>query len=900
VTHPRNPHLSAREAEVLAAVGARLSNAQIANQLHISVRTVESHVSSLLRKFGVTDRWALTDLSEGGAPSPALLAGLPVPRTSFVGRAREKEHVLELLVDARLVTLLGPGGIGKTRLAVEASAAAAPAFPLGGAFVDLVPVRDGFVAQAVAAVLGVVERPGQSLDDAICQHLRRGRGLLVLDNCEHLVESAAAFADQVLTRCPDTTVLATSRERLRLPGEHAVPVPALPLSSDAERLFHDRALTADPAFTADPTVVAEICARLDGLPLAIELAAARSVSLGAAGLLDALDDALRLLAGGRGPDERHRSLRAVIEWSYDLLDAPERDLLRRLAVFAGGFDLDAAVAVADGVRGAVTDLLGRLVEKSLVTYRPGRWRLLSAIRAYAVEQLVASGNESVVRERHLRWAAAAAADLETRLGGEWRDDFDAVADDLRMAVAGAPEGPDELPHRLARSLGRLTYARRFLTETPDHYCAAARFAPEPAEAARDLRSASDAAHAYIDTGRAFDLLLASADQSRAAGDHDTEAVTLAFAVATANRHPGGFATEIPHERLRRLLERAATVGDPSDPQVAAHLAGAEVWNAQGEKVLPDPALLGPAVDTARATGDPVLVSAALDAAGIAALAVGRFREAHRIGSERVALLAAMPRSDPYAAPEITDVYHMASSCAIAAGDLPAALEAARSALADDLVGRNSYVGLRAVIPPLVLTGDLSGALGHAPVLWDACEQAVSPLTWVSPAVAAIALAHGLLGDRDQYRLWQDRARQVAGTAASRYLDSFAAFVDARVALHTDSLDDAATLVDRAFADFPPQDWHRPYARAAGAELAIAAGLPAAAERLAAARPAGEENDWAAACLARCAGRLHADEAALHTAVRIWERIGARLERASTLLLLPDRAAEGRTELAALS
>ncbi|WP_052305027.1 ATP-binding protein [Stackebrandtia nassauensis] len=900
MTAPRIPHLSNRETEVLAALGAKLSNAQIAHRLRISVRTVESHVSSLLRKFGVTDRWALTELSQPGSPTPALLAGLPTARTSFVGRAPEREQVLASLSEARLVTLLGPGGVGKTRLAAEVSAAAAPDFPQGGAFVDLVPVRDGFVAQAVATALGVVSRPGQSLEDAICQHLRRGRGLLVLDNCEHLMDSAAGFAERVLSSCPDTTVLTTSRERLRLAGERAIPVPALRLESEAQQLFHDRALAADPGFAADPTVVAEICARLDGLPLAIELAAARSVSLGAAGLLDALDDALRLLDGGRDPDERHRSLRAVISWSFHLLDDDERALLCRLAVFVGGFDLDAAVAVATGTRGAVADVLGRLVEKSLVEHRSGRWRLLSTIRGYAVGKLADSGDEPEVRERHLRWAAELAADLVTRLDGEWRDEFDAVADDLRAAVAAAAETPSEVPHRLARSLGWLTYARRFLPETPDHFCAAARFAEDPGEAAEDLRNAADAAHAYIDTGRSYDLLLASAEKARAAGDPRAEAIALAFAVVTANRHPGGFSTEISGESLRELLDRAKTVGDRADPLVAAHLAAAEAWSARDEKVLPDPELLDEAIETATATGDPVLISAALDAACIAALTTGRFREAHRIGSRRVALLSEMPRNDPYSAPEITDTYHMASGCAVAAGDLPAALKAARSALADDLIGRQSYVAFQASIPPLVLSGDLSGALQQAPVLWDACVRAASPLAWMSPAVAAIALAHGLLGDAEQYRLWRERAEQVARPVSLRYLASFAAFVDARVAVHTDALGDAAEMVERAFAESPPQDWYRPYARAAGAELAIVAGLPDAAQRLAQARHAAVENDWATACLDRCAGRWHADEVALHKAVRGWERIGARFERATTLLLLPDKVDEGRRELALMS
>ncbi|WP_165978092.1 ATP-binding protein [Actinomadura darangshiensis] len=883
----RQVEISKREAEVLAAVGERLSNVQIAGRLHISVRTVESHISSLLRKYGVDDRWALAEEARLGTPPPGHIAGLPAARTTFVGRAGETATALGLLDDARLVTLQGAGGIGKTRLAAVVAESAASSFPLGGAFVDLVPAGDAFVAQAVASTLGVTERPGQVLEDAIAHRLARGRTLLVLDNCEHLLDAVAGFAERLLAACPTVTVLCTSRERIGVPGERTVPVPPLPLASDAERLFLDRATLADPGFGAARGDVAELCRRLDGIPLAIELAAARGASLGATGLLSALDDVLRLLTGGRGPVARHRSLRAVIEWSHDLLTADERAMFRRLSVFAGGFDLAAAGAVAPGLGpGAVADLVGRLVGKSLVVRTAeGRWRLLETIRAFAAERLAADAERAAVRQRYLRWAAATGADLETRLDGDWRDAFDLVADDLRAALAGAPPGRGAVPHRLARSLAHLTYARRFLHEVHGHYQEAARRAPTPEEAAADLRNAADAAHALIDTGRAFELLLASAEQARAAGDGNAEAIALAFAVTTADRHPSGFEAEVPHGRLRELLDRAAAAGDRRDPFVAAHLAAARAWNSRAEKVTPEPALIGEAVAAARATGDPVLVCGALDAAGCAALAAGRFREARRITAERIELVAAMPRDVPYPAPEITDAFHMASACAVAAGDLRAALVAARLAASDDLLGDRSPVALSTLIPPLVLMGDLPGALSRASTLWDVCEGAGSPLAWMAPAVASLALAHGLRGDVDGFRSWRARAEQVASGARTRYLASYAAFVDARTALHTGQTDDAPVLVERAFADFPPQDWYRAYARAAGAELAVAAGLPDASDRLAAAAGASAENDWGAACLTRASGRLHDDKTQLTEAVQAWDRIGAGFERARTLDLV---------------
>ena len=223
--------MSAREAEVLDAVGAHLSNAQIAGRLHISVRTVESHVSSLLRKFGAADRRELAGLA--AAAAPAAVVGLPEPWTTFIGREREQAAVLAALREARLVTLVGPGGVGKTRLAVEAAREAAALFPSGCAFADLVPVQEGFVVQAVASVLGISERPRQPLVEAVLEHLAARRSLLVLDNCEHLLAEAAAFTERLLAACPGVRVLATSRERLAVTGEHTVTVP--PLSLVAER-----------------------------------------------------------------------------------------------------------------------------------------------------------------------------------------------------------------------------------------------------------------------------------------------------------------------------------------------------------------------------------------------------------------------------------------------------------------------------------------------------------------------------------------------------------------------------------------------------------------------------------------------------------------------------------------
>jgi predicted ATPase/transcriptional regulator with XRE-family HTH domain len=867
------------------------------------------------------------DWGNRGAPDGAgLVAGLPTERTSFIGRDREQAIVLAALADSRVVSLVGPGGVGKTRLAARAAQAAVARHPLGAVFVDLVPVREGFVSQAVAALLGVTEGPGRSLDAALHEYLAQGRWLLVLDNCEHLLAVVAAFIEKLLADCGDLTVLATSRERLAIPGERTVTVPPLSLvadrtggtaGSEAEALFIDRARASDPDFTA-ASVVGELCARLDGVPLAIELAAARSGSLGVDGLLAGLDDHLRLLAGSRGAHERHRSLRAVIDWSHDLLDGDERAMLRRAGVFVGGFDLDAAVAVsADSNRGVVADLVGRLTDKSLLAHRRGpegsRWQMLETIRAYALDRLAESDEENAVRDAHLRWAASVADDLERRAetARQWRTAFDTVADDLRAALAWAPgPGAQGVSHRLARALGHLAYARRFMVESREHYRAAAARAPSPIWAAWDLRTAADVAMAEGHGAVAFELLLASAERAGTAGDESARAASLAYAVTIADRFAAEFPEEISHDRLRQLLYEAVRICPADDQVAAACLAAAAAWIAQPEKTVPDPALSRDALAAARLTGDPVLISGALDAVVGVLDAGGRLREAHQVNKERARLLERLPRHDPRAGAEIVDTFHMVTEIAVTAGDLPAALTTARMAADDDIAGGRPHLTASKPVLPLVLQGRFDEALIQAAIMWEAWKQAGRPAArWMGPAIYGIVLAHGLRGDDDGRRLWLARVGELIGTGSDLVsrtnLAAVAAFTDARIALHEGRIGAAAA----AIADPPgeAQPWYetphwyslRPYAWAIAAEVAVVARLPDAASCLAAAAPAGAENYWAAACLARAAGQLHGDRDMLERSIIGWERIDARFERACTLMLLHDRSHEGLAELRAL-
>ncbi|MEV4517557.1 LuxR C-terminal-related transcriptional regulator [Dactylosporangium sp. NPDC049525] len=896
--------VSKREAEVLEALGRRLSNAQIANRLHLSVRTVEGHVSSLLRKYRVSDRQSLAALAtRAPAHRPGIcgIAGLPVSLTTFVGRQTERGLLLDALAHSRMVTLVGPGGVGKTRLAALV-AGTADGFPFGGAFVNLVPVQGELVPQAVAATLQVTEQSQVPLEETIADHLNGGRSLVVLDNCEHVLDAVARFATRMLLLCPDVTVLATSRERLGVPGERSVVVGPLPLHSDAEHLFIDRAAAASPSFAAGPHMVTELCARLDGLPLAIELAAARVPALGPDGILAAMSNMMRLLAGSRSADRRHRSLHSLIGWSYNLLDDDERALFRATAMFVDQFDLDAAFRVSSiSDVGVVADLLGRLVAKGLVEHQPlapSRWRLLDTVRAFAAQRLHASGERADVRRRYLAWAETTVARLLRRLDEPWQPTFDAQVGDLRAASAATGGEPDALAHRLTRGLAKLTYARGFLMESLDHYRQAAARAPTPREAAADLQDAAGCARVSATSGlQVFELLLASAEQAGLAGRGNEQAIALARAVETANRHPALFASPVPQTYLHQLLDAARAAADPEHPAACAWLAVAAAWTAVPAQNDPDPVLARLALEAAYVTGDPVLISASLDAVGTAA---EQRDEPDVTTRQRFALLTRMDHRDPQSAPEILDTYSVASAHAVVTGDLPRALGVARAMLEDELLGGHVLLSAGSLIPPLVLTGDFDEAFRYADIAWHGWQAAGRPAAgWLTPAISAVALAHGLAGDREAYRTWRARIDEIAGLLdGEQLIVAPLAFADARVAVHTGDLSSAPSLVAQAAAEFRGARY-RGYARTAAAELAVIAGLPAATQLLEAAIDAAARSEWAAACVARIRGRQNQDAHALVDSARRWGRIGARFERACTMMLLPERAHEALAEFSAM-
>jgi predicted ATPase/class 3 adenylate cyclase len=405
---------------------------------------------------------------------------LPIQLTSFVGRVGQINELRMLLPEHRLVTLTGAGGVGKTRLAVQIAAQMAGGCAGGVGYVDLAPVTEpDVVSVAVTRAVGLPDQPGRSTIDTLTEFFGDRQMLVVLDNCEHLLDACATLVVTLLGACPGLTLLATSREPIGVAGEVTWRVPSLSLADEAVELFTDRARHVRPDFRlTDDTAatVGEICRRLDGMPLAIELAAAWVRALSPAEILDGLHDRFRLLTGGaRNAVRRQQTLRASVDWSHALLTEPERVLFRRLAVFMGGCDLEAAESVSGtGVvaRYQVLDLLTLLVDKSLVVAENSaartRYRLLETVRQYALEKLDESGEADVVRTRHRDHytAIAVALDAPGPAGQQQRIDHAVIEiDNLRAAFGcSRKRGDTERSLQLASALHPLWIGRGRIQE----------------------------------------------------------------------------------------------------------------------------------------------------------------------------------------------------------------------------------------------------------------------------------------------------------------------------------------------------------------------------------------------------------------------------------------------------
>jgi len=418
-------------------------------------------------------------------PSPAF----SVPASLFVGRRREVAELGELLKRGRLATLTGAAGCGKTRLALEIARRSVASRPDGPCMVELASLNEAeSLPDAFATALDIRAAQSQPVADLLLERLASFDGLIVVDNCEHLVEACAALIDRLLRRCPKLTILATSREPLRVDGEHVWPVPPLSLPpegstmleigrAEAVILFGQKARQADPRFeisASNAREVAVICRRLDGLPLAIELAAARVAALDLATIREQLDDRFRFLTGGfRAAPHRQRTLRAAIDWSYDLLTTAEQQMFDRLSVFAGGFDASAVEAVCSGgavLSTQVLDILGRLIDKSLVMPvdglgKPRRYRLLDTLRTYGLDRL---REEASLEETRRRLADHLVTIGDVSFGAwdrhEWLVRMEPEVDNFRDALGWSRTADPNLNLRLATAYGWLCVRSGFVGE----------------------------------------------------------------------------------------------------------------------------------------------------------------------------------------------------------------------------------------------------------------------------------------------------------------------------------------------------------------------------------------------------------------------------------------------------
>ena len=587
---------------------------------------------------------------------------LPVPATPFLGREYELGEVRGLLEGARLLTLTGPGGTGKTRLGLQAAAEASERFPDGVFWVPLAPLRDAEL---------VLEAAGQALgaQDGTAEHIADRRLLLLLDNFEHVVEAAADLA-ALLAACPNLQLLVTSRELLRVPGEQAYPVPPLE-PQDGEELFAARARAALPDFVPTPAVP-ELCERLDNLPLALELAAARVRVLSPEQLLERLSQRLDLLKAGRGADPRQQTLRATIEWSHGLLDADEQRLFARLAAFRGGCTLEAAEAVCD----AELDTLESLVDKSLVRVREGdRFWMLETIREYALERLEESGGLDDLRRRHAAYFTALGEEAEpVLLGGDPAEALDRLErdhDNIRAALDWAEsEGEAELSWRIGGAVWEFWCLRGHAPEGWRRLESALRLGDgsTPARA----KALTGRAHLAGDAGASVEVQVLRAEEALAAYRELGDEWGIAY---NELQVAGAIAESGEMERARALFEESARrLHELGDEHHALQAARSLAWTCEelGDRER-SKELHRENLARARASGNRLMEARSLGSLGAILGDEGRLEESLRLLGETYRLDRQL--GDP--GEIVLDLYRLAATLA----------RAGRAKQAARLVGR---------------------------------------------------------------------------------------------------------------------------------------------------------------------------------------------------------------------
>ena len=599
---------------------------------------------------------------------------LPAEVTSFVGREREAAEIRALLDRHRLVSLVGVGGTGKTRLMLHVAAEVVGRHADGEWLVELAPLRDaGLIVEETVRALGIQVGPGEQAIGALIDFLRDKDLLLLIDNCEHVIEAAAALAEKVLESSRSVQVIATSREALGISGEATYPVPSLGVpersdeldieaiaSTEAVVLFVERATSTLPSFRLDATTaepIVEICRRLDGIPLALELAAARVNVLSPAEIAKGLGDRFRLLTGGRRTAvPRQQTLQALIDWSWDLLDEDDQRLLRRLSVFAGGWTLEAAAAVTCGDETTMfetLDGLGRLVDRSLVTVGhegETRYGMLETIRQYSRDRLVATGEADELRARHLAWFGRLVDQAATGLDGPevlaWLGRLEAELDNVRAALDWAFEADHHAVLEMCLGLSRYWRSRTMGVEGVDLMRRAVELAQqwqtEPSAVPDSERRVLEARlvvslrllmwnRGVPSAGTVAERAVAIA---RASGDPgvliDAIATDLQIQLVTQ----AGPLTDAQRDSIPEALDLATRLGDPY--RLSLVQAGMGLLEARTDTVAAE-GWLEKATESARRSGNPWSVGAALQMRGRVAAQVDRLTDAQRFFEEAQAL-----------------------------------------------------------------------------------------------------------------------------------------------------------------------------------------------------------------------------------------------------------------------
>lgn len=870
-----------REHDVLVLVAAHLTNVEIAERLVLSVRTVESHVSSLIRKLGVSDRRALARRAdELDLLRPRRLDQWPDPADRFVGRDAETAELRSCVRDHRLVTVTGPGGVGKTRLTTTVVQEVARDRPDGAWFVDLSRVATpGGVVPAVAAAVGVVELPGQSLEENLLHTLRASDGVLVLDNCEHLLPDVEPEIARLVHDSPSLSVVATSRAPLRAPYEWVYELPSL-APDDAVRLFRLRAEAAGGVVPDDPRV-AELCDRLDGMALAIELAAARYPVLGLDGLEAALGEPLRLL--GAESADRRRSLRATIGWSVDLLDEEARAMFAGLCVFAAPFTVAAAHPVVrpDHSLADTARVLATLADQHLVYADPGtptRYHFQEVVRQYAAELLADAAPE--LQRRHAAWAAAELAALGPSDGDDWPARFDRLAVEVRAALS-RPIESRELGERFAEALvhrGRLEESQHVFESL------AATVPSDARDRVHLLRQAAGAAVARLVGDEAIRLLDEAAEVAVAAGIPEAAADALGWSVIYAVFHPGTMARPPDEADVRRRLAQARHLAPPgSAGEAAVHVAGA-LCLADADPAAEETRRA--AAERAVAAGLPVLASAALDGVCSSQLPREEFAEAVATIRSRGELMDSLPltAATAYA---FNDYLLMGCEISQAAGDLPGARTYAERLAALPCYRDYVHPALGRRLQVDLLMGDLEGAVERGHLFLASWERAGRHrASTLAVGTYALALAHGLLGhprEQDEWRAVTEHLLDGPRTPANVLEVGWAPTMDAWLALDQGRPDDAWTRLAVGLDD---PIWEtstialrwRPWYAAAWAEAAVLSGASDLDECLASAGAHTLDNPVAAALVRRAEALARGELEEVAALAATFDELGAAYQR----------------------